>query len=462
MPTSAHGTLASLRKVMVKDGDAIGVTGLAAIEAAAARGHLDEAAHVAELVAEPLPAKRAAMIVRLPGQLLAVVRLRRALEILATGDTMAAFALAVEARTIDGQVAPSVYDRVRAARIEGLRQRAQAEAAAGRPVSARAYWLAADALGGSNDATRRGLEATEKAAVDAVRVRLALAPSGGVDVRERFGALLEKALPRHVSVVADGPSAGATLAYVMSETRTHHASKSSRSKTVTAGTIIKPNPAYAEAQSDLAAAREEHAQAMIQAQEFRQKAAEYAAQGGVAGTVSATAANATAIGLIASANKRVSDASSKLAATPKTISEKVEATAMYPVVALETTVKLRFVSRLDGLGDVINDSFERSADRRVEQVDAAPSLGLAETRADVESLAGFTPDYADALAQVATRIGDRVRDHEEASGWHAFTAARTKGDLWRAVWAAVGYLAVARENAPHRTELLEFLARSLP
>ena len=63
--------------------------------------------------------------------------------------------------------------------------------------------------------------------------------------------------------------------------------------------------------SDLNEATEERARAVGEAQEFHNQAAQYRAQGGIAGGVSATLAEGTAVGIMAKANSRLSDAQSQ-------------------------------------------------------------------------------------------------------------------------------------------------------
>jgi hypothetical protein len=459
--------MASVIAALTASRDEAGVAGVRAVALDVGQGRLDEAAHIASMVAEPLPYKQAALVLRMPTALLAEDRLRSAAALLREGSSARAFALASAAHTLDPEVRPEVYESVKRERIASLVRSAQTQGAAGHTVFARAFWLAAEALAGSAPEIAAGLRATDAAAVQAVGLRIALVQAGGGDAKDKLGTALAAAFPRYVTFVPPGTGVDAALSYTLSDpVRTHKVTKALRSAPVVAGTVTKPNPAYADARNDLQQAREELEQANESYNEFHEQANNYrqqAAQGGIAGSIaagSAVAAEATGIGILTAARNKLNDAQAKLNATPQTTQETVTAQARYPVISLETTSRVSFACRLDGLGAPLEDRAEVSAQAKDEEIAPDPGLKVAGHPADVAKLATLAPETGEIVRQVAERLAAKVRAADEGAAWTAFVDA--KKTPARGVIAAVRYLTVAPDGSAHRPDVVDYLVRTLP
>jgi hypothetical protein len=336
-------------------------------------------------------------------------------------------------------------------------------------MMARAYWLALRAIEPDAREAQEGLAATERAGLDSVRVRLGLSPEGGEDIRAELTALLGKGLPRHVGIVGKSDAPDALLSYVVSEpARSHRISQLRRGKTIHAFTAKKPNPQYAEAQSELQSANERMQEAQREYAEFHEQAQVHrqnAAVGGVQGAIEATSAVASetaGVAILAEAKGDLNKASQTLSQTPRTLEEPVEQQVQFPVLVVETQVTTRLAFRLDGFGESMADSAESTAHAAQERVMASPSIGVDGTNADFQALARLRPNLSQALADVAARIAARIRASEEQAGWRAFQAARDGKGVEQGAMEAVMYLAATEDAGPHAGEVVEFLQRSLP
>jgi hypothetical protein len=460
----------ALRAVMASEKDDAGTEGLNLLGTLVAAGRLSAAGRVADLVAEPLPANRAALVQRLPVALLAEAKLRSALVAVRQGDTRSAMAFASEARHMESFVGPEVYKRIRAVRVQALRRQASAAEAAS-PLLARAYWLAVDALEpGANDA-RGGLARTEAAAGAAVLVRLGIeSPHDGGSLAT-VADLLASALPAHVQVARTpgGEPDAMTMFLVTEPVRTHEVTRENRSTDVVIGTVMKPNPDYELAVNDVQSAEQGLQTAQQSYNELHQQALQNAQNasnaGGVWGAafagVAATGEGA-GIAMVTEARSTLDEARRKLQQTPQVLPEQVHQQAGYPVVVVKSGAMTRILFRVDGFAQPIEDHEEVTASGSAEQIDAAPEIGVEGSQADVSQLARLTPDTGSALRNIVKRVGDQVRAMELESAWTSFEAFSERGSAESAAEAAVRYLAVAGPSGTHSGEAIEFLVRMLP
>jgi hypothetical protein len=460
----------AIRGVMATEHDDAGRAGLDRMLSTLSGGRLNEAARLAALIAGPLPAKRAAIVLRLPTSMMAATRLVRAQSARRDRDPRLAMEFAVEARHLDPLVGRSVYEEIRAERAEALRVHAAELERAGNSLLARAYWVALAALvAGSSDAAR-GLVTTLPAAMTAVSVRLAIAPAREDVTLGLLTSLLVGSLPKHIAVVAPSERPDAVLSYLAAAPeRSFRVSKSYRSKAISIGKVPTANPNYeiaeeevANAQSGLEQARENYRQLHEQAQQNAQRAASTKGGWGSAFAGVAGAGEGVGVAMLKRAEGRLADARSNLRQTPRTTLEDVEDQVRFPVLQIDASAVTRLWLRLDGLGDPVEEKGEATASASAEQIAAAPSIGVPETRPDVAKLSGLTPDVEPVLRGAVARLASRVRALEEEHAWGAFVALRDAGAVEPAATAAIDYLTVAGESAPHRPEIAEFLVRSLP
>jgi hypothetical protein len=462
--------IAALRDRMVAEKDEIGSEGLAALVKAVRAGELDKAARLARLVAAPEPVKRAALILRLPTLLLAEARMNRAFAQVDRGELREAMKTAAEARHIDPLVLPRRYDGVRHARVEELRAKAKQEEAAAHPVVARAYWFALASMEGSTPDVVGGLARTERATLDAFRLRFAIVAASRPDLEPRLRERLASMLPAYVTMVSASDDPDAVLTYAVGDpARKYRVSRSTRSKAVVIGTVARRNPDYRLAQEEVQQAHERVEEARANYEQFHAQAQQNAAQaaassGAFSGAFAglAAAGEGTGVAIFEQAKSDFEQARRKLASTRRTIREAVTRSATYPVVVFEAASTSRVLLRVDGFAEPIADQGEASTRASAVHIEGDPSIDVDPEDGDTSAFARLSPDVTGALLEAAGRLAARLRASEADCAWWAFESNRSNQDMEAAVASAVGVLLATADDDTRRAKAIQFLTTELP
>lgn len=433
----------------------------------ALHGDLDEAARVAELLADSLPSKRAALTLELPAAVFADARARSARALLLRKDARAAMDLERRAYAIAPFVAAPTYATVRRVRaLELLKSGVALETK--NPLAARGYFAAArttDPTLAEADAAQRR---TDAAATNAARAHLVVRSTDDASARTLTSALAA-VVPKHVTVDTDPANATATLFLAVSSTeRSIKATETHGKKSVLAFRITKHNDAYDQAQQDLADAQENMqtaedsaAQLRQQAQQLRDQASSAGGAAAAFGAGGAAGEEATAAGLIIAAKTRLSNARAKLASTPQTVREDVKKDASYPILHFEADAVRRIKARLEGLGDAIEVGDSAVAHLSSDQVIGDPKIGVASTPSPQSAIAALEPDVTPLYAKVAAELGKEIAAREEARAWAMVEEARSSGRADVEAAASALYMAIA-PGSPREGEILRRLAEVLP
>lgn len=462
---SAGRAAGALDASLAADNDDAGRRAVVLLDRLAREERLDEAAHIAALVAASLSPKRAALALTLPQAALATRRLNVAAARLEAGDTRLAFEAAADAMAVAPWVAAKGYASVRAARVKALSEKARAHEADA-PLLARSYWHAVTALAPGAPEAVAGLERTTPAMLERLRARV-LVRAADTESLAMLRQVLPPLLPRHVTLVEDEAQPyDAVLLFAISEPqRTHDVRTIHRTKNVVAFEHMKPNPEWETAQQELVSAEEALGPARDAHQQLRQQAADMKArarQGGVAGAIAASAAiaeEAAALAILRSAQSRVQNTRAALARTPRLVKDVERRDVAYPVVVFTTHAKRTVRAHLDGFGEVFEDSRVATTRLDREHVLPSPPIGIEGTPLPDRELASLTPAVAPAATELARLVAARIVAEETAAAERALASARAKREPTDP--AAAAYLEVVRDESK-RTAVARALAEELP
>jgi hypothetical protein len=464
---SAGRAAGALDASLAADEDDAGRRALVLLDRLARVERLDEAAHIAELVAAPLSPKRAALALTLPQAALAARRLNVAAAKLAAGDTRLAFEAAADARAVAPWVATKGYAAVRAARVKALEEKARAREADA-PLVARAYWHAVTALAPQASEAVAGLERTTPAMLARLRARI-LVRAADAESLAVVREVVPPLLPRHVALVEDEaePPDGVLLFAISETQRTHQARTVHRTKNVVAFEHMNPNPAWEAAQQELVSAEDALGPARDAHRQLRQQAAEMkarASQGGIAGGIAASGAIAQEVGALAilrSAENRVRNARAAVARTPRLVKDVERRDVAYPVLVFTTEAKRHVRARLDGFDETFEDERVARAELVREHELPSPEIGVPGSPSPHAELSVLQPAIAPAATELARIVVARIAAAETAAAARALAAARTTREPAELAAAAAAYLEIVRDEEK-RTALARVLAEELP